>query len=73
MYALKSWHLFVHCLIEKVNIFVYLACKLLCQGEKYVESKMPGSIIACNIADLHISLIYMKIAHEVLNDIKNYN
>jgi hypothetical protein len=56
-----------------VNNFVHLACKLLYQGEKYVESKMLDRIIACNVADLQIPLIYMNTAHEVLSDIKKYN
>jgi hypothetical protein len=57
-----------------VNSFVYLACKILYQEEKYVESKMPDSIIiVCNVSDLQICLIYMKIAHEVLTDINKCN
>jgi len=56
-----------------VNSFVYLACKLLYQGGKYVESKVPDSIIACNVDDLQMSLISMKTAHEVLKDIRKYN
>jgi hypothetical protein len=46
---------------------------MLYQGEKHVESKMLYSIIVCNIAALQICLVYVKIAHEMLIDIKKYN
>jgi hypothetical protein len=46
---------------------------MLYQGEKYVESKMLYSVTVCKVADLQICLIYMKIAHEVLAEIKKYN
>jgi hypothetical protein len=31
---------------------MYLACKILYQEEKYVDSKKPKNIIVCNVADL---------------------
>jgi hypothetical protein len=52
--------LLVQCFIKQLNSFIYMACKILYQEEKYVNSKMPKSVILYNAADLQICLIYVK-------------